>query len=245
MNSRHFLKAGLAAAALLAVAVVPAAAQTTTVYSNNFSNGAGPDWSDQTTDTTPGTSAHPADAFLGQLGNETETLSLNNLAPHSTVTATFDLYIINTMDGNGPFGGGPDPWSLTENGNTLIATNFANFPGDTQSFGGSNGSGGYLTGGMYADQTGATEKNTLGYPANDAVYHLSFTFTDPASLLALNFVSGQNQGIGDESWGLDNVVVKTDANPVPEASTTISLGLLLCLGGLAVAVKRRRAGISA
>ena len=242
MNSRHLLQAGLAAV-LLAAAVVPAAAQTTTVYSNNFSNGAGPDWSDQTTDTTPGTAAHPADAFLGQLGNETETLSLSNLAPHSTVTATFDLYIINTMDGNGPYGGGPDPWSLNENGNTLIATNFANFPGDTQSFGGSNGTGGYLTGGMYADQTGATEKNTLGYPQNDAVYHLSFTFTDPASLLALNFVSGQNQGIGDESWGLDNVVVQTNANPVPEASTTVSLGLLLALGGLAVAAKRRRTAV--
>ncbi len=46
---------------------------------------------------------------------------------------------------------------------TLLSTNFANYDQgrDTQSFGGPNGSGGYLTGGTYAPYTGATEKKTL------------------------------------------------------------------------------------
>ena len=236
----------LAALSLLGLAALrPAAAQTTTVYSNNFTNGAGPGWSTTATDTTPGTASHAADKFLGQFGNQTTALTLGSLATHTTVNVTFDLYMIRTMDGNGPDGGGPDPWSLTENGSTLISTNFANWDqgSDTQSFGGSNGSGGYLTGGTYAPYTGATEAKTLGYLAGDdedSVYHLSFTFNDASSTLALNFIGQQNQVITDESWGLDNVVVKTNAAPVPEASTTVSFSLLLALGIGGFAVARRR-----
>ena len=242
-----FNKSILALAALSLVGLAaarPAAAQAATVYSNNFTHGAGPEWSNTSTSTTPGTAAHPADTFLGEFGNQATILTLNGLATHSLVNVTFDLYMIRSMDGNGPFGGGPDPWSVSENGNTLISTNFANFPGDTQSFGGSNGLGGYLTGGTNAPQTGATEANTLGYQFNgpeDAVYHLSFTFNDASSALALNFLGQPNEDINNESWGLDNVVVKTDASaPVPEASTTASFGLLLALGLGGVAFARRR-----
>lgn len=227
----------------------PVAAQTTTVYSNDFSAGAGSEWSPSTTDTTPGTLAHPADAFLGQFGNQTTTLSLTGLATHSQVTVTFDLYMIRTMDGNGPEG--PDSWTLTENGSTLIATNFATATGlgQTQDFGGPDGSGGYLTGGHYAPFTGATEVATLGFLngsfVEDAVFPLSFTFADASSSLNFNFIGGQNQGIDDESWGLDNVVVKTISSPVPEASTTASFGLLLALGlgGLIVTARRKKAGL--
>lgn len=244
----------LAALSLMGLtAARPASAQNTTVYSNNFTNGAGPEFSNQSTDTTPGTASHPADKFLGQFGNQSTTLTLNGLATHSTVNVTFDLYMIRSMDGNGPAGGGPDPWSVSENGNTLLSTNFANYDlgNDTQSFGGPNGSGGYLTGGTYAPYTGATEAKTLGYQFagedEDAVYHLSFTFNDASSALVLNFLGQPNEDINNESWGLDNVVVKTNAAPaVPEASTTASFGLLLALGlgGFAIA-RRRKAAASA
>ena len=249
----HRAKTALALAALSLfglTAANPAAAQTTTVYSNNFTNGAGPGWSTTATDTTPGTASHVADKFLGQFGNQTTTLTLNGLASHSTVNVAFDLYMIRTMDGNGPEG--PDSWSLAENAHTLIFTNFATATllNQTQDFGGSNGSGGYLTGGHYAPYTGATEINTLGFlsrgQVEDAVFHLSFTFADASSALNLNFIGGQTQGIDDESWGLDNVIVKTNAAPVPEAGTSTSLGLLLALGlgGLAIA-RRRKASASA
>ena len=233
-------------AALSLTALRPAAAQTT-VYSNNFTNGAGAGWSSQKTDTTPGTAAHAADAFLGQFANQTVTLGLNNLAAHSSVTVGFDLYMIRSMDGNGQFGGGADPWSFSANGQSLISTNFANFPSDTQGFGGSNGTGGYITTGNFAPQTGATEANTLGYTfggPEDAVYHLAFTFNDAASALAFSFASGQTEDINNESWGLDNVVVQTNASPnsapVPEASTVVSLSLLLALGAGSLTVRARR-----
>ncbi len=246
---------GLAAALVSLAAPHPASAQNTTVYSNNFTNGAGLGWSSGATDTTPGTAAHAADKFLGQFGNQTTTLSLAGLAAHSTVNVTFDLYVIDSMDGNGEFGGAPDPWSFAANGNTLLATNFANYDlqaGETQSFGGANGTGGYLTGGTYSPYTGAAEKKTLGYvfgngfgsDAEDAVYHLSFTFNDASSALALSFTGQPDESLSNESWGLDNVVVKTNAaGPVPEASTTVSFGLLLALGlgGVVVAAKRKKA----
>jgi len=246
-QSPHWAKPALALAAISLIGLTaarPASAQNTTVYSNNFTNGAGPEFSNNSTSTTPGTAAHAPDKFLGEFGNQSTTLTLNGLATHSTVNVTFDLYMIRSMDGNGPFGGGPDPWSVSENGNTLLSTNFANFPGDTQSFGGPNGSGGYLTGGTYAPQTGATEANTLGYQFNgspeDAVYHLSFTFNDASSALALNFLGQPNEALSNESWGLDNVVVKTNAAPVPETGTSASLGLLLALGLGSLAIARRR-----
>ena len=51
---------------------------------------------------------------------------------------------------------------------------------------------------------------------------------------------------GGQYIGLDNVSVTSNANPVPEASTTVSLGLLLLLGaGGLVAAKRKKACSSA
>ena len=242
-------KAGLALIVLAGggYAVLPASAQNTTIYSNNFSSGAGAEWSNNATDITPGTTAYPTDAFLGQFGHETTTLTLNGLASHHLVNVSFDLYMIRSMDGNGFFGGGPDTWSLAENSHSLITTNFINYGGFSQAFGGSDGKGGYLTGGNYPAFTGAYEVNELGFltifnlppSPQDSAYHFSFTFSDAASTLALDFIGGQTQILGDESWGVDNVVVKTDAL-VPEASSVVSLGLLLLLGLGGMAVSRRR-----
>ncbi len=248
---KSFFLTAAAVAVLSLAALRPAAAQTT-VYSNNFTAGAGTEWSSRPIDTTPGTALHAADAFLGQFGNQSTTLTLNSLATHSQVTLNFDLYMIRSMDGNGQAGGGADPWSFSANGQSLISTNFANYPTNTQSFGGSNGTGGYLTGGNYAPQTGATEANTLGYfygGPEDAVYHLAFTFSDAASALSFSFAGGQTEDINNESWGLDNVVVQTNASPsaapVPEASTVVSLSLLLALGCGSLTVRARRRKSSA
>ena len=231
----------LAAASLL----LPATAYAGVVYSNDFSVNAN-GFSDPTLTVAPATSGpHDGDQFLGQLGNETETLSLTGLAPHSSVTVDFDLYVIQSMDGDGPAGGGPDPWSLFYDGtNPLIQTNFANFPGDTQTFDGPDGSGGYLENPGSPIQSGASEVNTLGYQFNggpmDSVYDLSFTFLDTGSSLTLDFVGDQNQPIGDESWGLDNVVVSTDntAAPEPGAGALLATGLITAAG--LVRVRRRR-----
>jgi hypothetical protein len=60
----------------------------------------------------------------------------------------------------------------------------------------------------------------------DSVYNLSFTFAHNASDLVLDFSANGLQGIGDESWGLDNVMVQVTPVPLPAAVWLFGSGLL-------------------
>ena len=225
----------LALAALFVLAATTARAQL--IYSNDFSTSAGAEWTNSTISTSNGekflaTSANGS-------GNGTNTLTLTGLPSHSSVTVGFDLYIIQSWDGNGPQGGGVDGWGLTENGNSLLNTTFANFTGgNTQDF----VSQANPNGGPAAPRTGQFDSNHLGYGTGDfgdATYRFLYTFNDPSSTLALAFTSFQNQGPGDEGWGLDNVTVSvtptaTDATPEPG-----SVALLTGLGAAGFALRRR------
>lgn len=143
--------------------------------------------------------------------DETLTLTLRNLKPHTHAMVTFDLYILKSWDGNNP-NYGPDRWSLrVKGGQTLLATTFSNNPK----------TGAYdLSLQNYpivnsAPQTGASAVNTLGYKFyGDSIYHLSFTFAHTAKSLALNFSSSlfEGKGTDDESWGLGNVSVSTSSD---------------------------------
>lgn len=141
--------------------------------------------------------------------DETVTLTLHDLKPHSTVTVTFDLYILKSWDGNNP-NYGPDRWSLSvQNGPELLDTTFSNNPKtgaydlSLQNYPKVNST----------PQSGAAAVNTLGYKFyGDSIYQLSFTFSHKSDTLALNFSSSLFEGKGteDESWGLDNVRVSTN-----------------------------------
>ena len=199
------------------------------VYSNDFTGGAGAEWSDPTTVVSNG------ERFLGanQSGNlalgfgaGTDTLTLAGLAAHDTVTVNFDLYIIQSMDGNGPNGGGPDVWQLAENANSLEQTTFANFTGgNTQSYSAATPDG---LGFSNAPRSGEFDAGHLGFGTGDfgdATYRFSFTFASSDSTLALAFTSLQNQAPGDEGWGLDNVSVSIHPTAVPEPSSLVLVGL--------------------
>ncbi len=72
----------------------------------------------------------------------------------------------------------------------------------------------------------------------------TFTFTGFTNLKSLTFAPAPGSGTAS----VFNTVVLNSPNgaaPVPEASTTISLGLLLALGGLAVAARRKKSRVSA
>ena len=49
--------------------------------------------------------------------DETVTLTLNGLAPHTLATVSFDLYVLKSWDGNNSQYG-PDRWSLSARGGT-------------------------------------------------------------------------------------------------------------------------------
>ena len=198
---------------------------------------------------TPGTEQHPSDRFLGQFsGNDSTSLTLNNLPPHSTITISFDLYIIRSWDGSTPQTYGIDVWDMNvAGGPTLLHTSFSNWFGDfaPQAYPDT------YPDGNNPGFTGAAEIDTLGFfcsykevnGVQDSVYRFygeqAFTFSHSAESLVINF-SGDGlqshrvhpsnpENVWDESWGLDNVLV------TPEPATLFLLGL----GSLALLRKRR------
>jgi serine/threonine protein kinase len=189
-------------------------APTPTPYVNDFEGSAGPEWSKNKTSRSP-----TGRSFLGDFGNETVRLTLQNLPSHSTVRLSFDLYILRSWDGNGPpqNTNGPDLWTLDVPGiRTLLRTTFCNAtPVDTNTptnvevcrqaypdvYGGQT----------HPPRDGADEINTLGYlftnVTMDSVYNLSFSFSHTGPSLTLDFSAEKLQPLDDESWGLDNVEV--------------------------------------
>ena len=195
----------------------------TQVYFNDFESSVGSEWSNKTRSITPVGGRR----FLGEFGNTIVRLTLNNLPTHSAVTLSFDLYLIRTWDGNSInniFGSvvGPDIWTLKIVGeSTLISTTFSNvdfiellsrqaYPDE-------------YPGGDHPARERASENNTMGYTFFfgednqthniDSVYHLSFNFPHTENLMAFEFSASGLQSIGDESWGLDNVVVEIEQPP--------------------------------
>jgi uncharacterized repeat protein (TIGR01451 family) len=192
------------------------AVSTLIVFEDDFENPPiQPEWGCATpvTSTTPQGNRN----FLGEFGAETVCLTLADLPQHAYVQVAFDLYLIRSWDGNlmeMPANlrayaleevVGPDVWSFVADGDIQLATTFANWEFFRQAYPGA------YPGGDYVAWTGASEVKTLGYMFYDipldSVYHLVFTLPHTGESLDLEFISEQLQGVLDESWGLDNVVV--------------------------------------
>ena len=232
-------------------------------YFADFESAAGLEWSTTNRDVTPIGARH----FLGQLSNQTVTLSLTNLPPHTNVTVSFDLFILLSWDGSWSGNSdGPDRWRLqAAGGPILLDTTFNNitralnqsYYNAGQAFPGTFGSS------MFRPYTGCAESNSLGYIyANlplDSVYRLVYTLPHSDSSIQIQFVSGQTEAVTNESWGLDNVAVYLDGQssagwPVvtaPPQSQTLLVGANAnlecdgrggCPAGLPVAQERRAAG---
>ena len=182
-------------------------------YSNDFENPAGAEWSSNHRIQTPG-GTRPQTWFLGgdinghNLGfaDDTVTLSLTNLAPHSWLEITFDLYIINSWDGIGP--AGPDYFTLAvQDGPVLLHSTFSNHPvGQPQSYPAEFGAG------SYPYRSGALEVASLGIGlaayGENCVYRITRRVQSSASSIQFQFIGGVNSPDGyDETWGLDNVIV--------------------------------------
>jgi hypothetical protein len=202
----------------------------------------GPEWSATSVSTTPAGCTR-CTSFLGEFTNQVVTLRLGNLPAHSTVTLDFDVYALRSWDGNVTYVGGPDVFGVSEalgllNFKTTFSNNYMYGNQFTQAFPGAFSSG------FFPSQTGAAEKQTLGYSFDnygygvlpeDAVYHLTFTFPHITSSLAFSFYGQNLSAQPDESWGLDNVVVSTSQTPEP-ASVVMLAGGLVCL--IAVAMRK-------
>jgi PEP-CTERM motif-containing protein len=191
------------------------------VYSSSFETG----W-----DTTGWSNTSTAsDSNLGNyLGNyylaSGSTLTLNGLPAHSLLSLEFDLYLFSTWDGEN-LTWGPDYISLS--GDVTFSETFTNHQPEGQSYPGSPDET-YGAAGAYQTQV---------YRGLDPTgFGDEFLVSHNAGIFTVTFGGPTTQS--DEWWGIDNVRVSVDANPIPEPATMLLLGSgLLGLAGLG---KRRR-----
>jgi hypothetical protein len=186
-----------------------------------------------------GTSADPAGVstspsgakFLGRFTETRTDAVLNVVNGYAKYTLTFDLYIIGSWDGigkqaqHGAFDANVVSISANCGGGVnvpIFATTFSNQLTVQQDFPQPFGSGG----GAKA-ASGSVSQETLGYRGHpelsntppfrsfsDAIYHLTYSGNNPCgSGNPIQFVwsttNPRQQSMIDESWGVDNVNIKT------------------------------------
>jgi len=172
------------------------------MYFKNFNAGpAGTEWSTAQLSTSPS-----GQRFLGELGNASTTLSIDSLRGHTRIVLEFDIYIIDSWNGNGGIGSAsaPDIIEISVVGGAVLKrTTFSNKPSDPQAYPGNH------PGSSFAAGTGALGKSTLGYDQDsdhfgDSSYRLRLTFDHTGSSIQIRFASQQTSG-QNERWGIDNV----------------------------------------
>ena len=234
-TTTRFLHAAILCAGMLAG---PAAFAQTTLYSSSFGSGS-------SGFTTTGAGALRTDngiTYLGNLGQgATASLALNT-AGYTNLHLAFTLYGVLSLDGNGPAGGGPDPFLIGDHSGTIFNYTFANYTGgNTQSYGGAG-----QPAGSYAPRTGEASCGDLGFGCGDygdATYLFSNLLLTPGTggALTLTFTGNTNESLGNEFYGINNVVITGTAlssTTTPEPSTWVLLGT--GLAGMGAAARRRR-----
>ncbi len=96
----------------------------TTLFSDNFENGANAAWSVGTLDTA---SRGLFTSYLGRFSNGSTTLNLSGLTAGQTYSLKFDLYILDSWDGTNT-SAGPDTIKVTAGTTTILRTQFTNYP---------------------------------------------------------------------------------------------------------------------
>tara|TARA_B110000240_G_scaffold179425_1_gene209635 strand:+ start:117 stop:5324 length:5208 start_codon:yes stop_codon:yes gene_type:complete len=165
------------------------------IYESNFGIGIGPIWNTTSSFPINGVTA------LGEFGNQTISLSLNNILPHDSILVEFDLYVISSWDGNGiPICCGPDFITLRTDGIDMMHATFSN-TGQLQS---------------YPDDYPVNNPNQSGVDligANFSMYNISRTIAHSNSNAVIDFIGGPGlQSLGDESWAFSNVKIYTIFN---------------------------------
>lgn len=205
-----------------------AGAQASTVYTNDFSMGDGGFTGAAVT--TYGAYG----AFYGILTQgATATLSLTGFAANQALELTFDLYTLQSLDGDNATWG-PDTFAVAFNGSTVFDYSFSNWPGSLdaasdfpQSYGGIGSSAG--TGAFASIESsgwaGATEY-TYGVILSG--------LADANGDFQISFIGNSGQAAYDEGFGIDNVTVATV--PLPAGLPLLAAGI----GALGL-LRRRKA----
>lgn len=218
----------LIAAALLLPVV--GAAQTT-VYANTFESGAaGAAFSGAgTVQSTGGLSAFGFGAqHLKNDGTAASVLTLGGLASHNMMSLTFDLGMWDSIDYRDDF------FRITADGFDLFNGTFGNYATPS---GQCEGPGTVLTP-PFLD----FNNPNYGYSGyHDCARQVTFSFAHSSSSAVFSWQYPNSQNAPDESFGIDNILVQTDAAGTPPVTTTPEPSTyLLVAAGLGVMFTVRR-----
>jgi len=147
--------------------------------------------------------------LLGNFNNNTILLNFHNLPQHDSVSIDFDLYILDSWDGNGD----TESWSLSVDNIALINTNFHNLTVN------SNASQAYPQNipSNNPAQTGASLTGLPNYCWNwdsccgffvSSLYAIDKHIVHSSTNLEIEFEGIGLEQICDESWAIDNISVK-------------------------------------
>ena len=155
----------------------------------------------------------PGDTSLCNGEAITYCVNVNQLPSHDSIRIEYDLYIQDTWDGNGDFGGGPDNWyCILNNTDTIFNSTFSTTGGfgNSQSYPDqyvtSNGWEMCDPGSPIVVNSNAANTGAIAIGPNWAIYRLSHTIAHSSSTAPIiSFNSGLNEAPNNESWGMDNV----------------------------------------
>jgi hypothetical protein len=168
------------------------------LYATTFEPGADTAWSRAET-----ISNALSTRFLGEFSNDSATLLLAGLPPHSTLRLSWDALIIDTWDGN--LSPGPDYFGFNINGLPQPAWEYTFHEiGNPQVQ-------------SYPGTPTLSGINFAGAPNFDSIYrNLQFDFPHTNDTLDVTFYGRNLEGVANEGWGLDNARVL-----VPSASNGV------------------------
>ncbi|MBL9167077.1 MAG: VCBS repeat-containing protein [Verrucomicrobiales bacterium] len=199
---------------------IPAVTGVPVPYFTDFESGAGAGWSLRLTD---GSEPMRFSRFLGRLGSDDVLLTLTGLSPGTSYTLGFDFYALDSLDGGNTSSG--DVLGVWADNQLLFRESFANYNG--------NPPGGVQTFPRSPDEGRAAFGFVPSYV--DAIYrNIELTFVPSNSVSVLRFWGLNLQELGDESWGIDNVRVRSTAaagapiissTTLPTPGTTQSIAL--------------------
>ncbi|MFZ4400682.1 MAG: LamG-like jellyroll fold domain-containing protein [Bacteroidales bacterium] len=164
------------------------------LYFQDFENTVGNEWNNNNRFTFNGTKV------AGPFGNQSISLNLSNLPQHDSVEVSFDLYIHDSWDGNGPTSF--DYWNLLINNDTLISTTFSNHT--TQSYPQNYPANNPFKTGALITNLPVLCSNSVG----SSMYRITRKILNNSNLLLISFKGNTDQSVCDESWSIDNVKVK-------------------------------------
>jgi len=175
--------------------------QNNLLYSNNFENEIGNEWSLIKTETINNSTV------LGVFNrSDVHTLSLSNLPLGDSITICFDLWILGTWDGSDDNFKDVITVSTSDN-QTLLDATFANadksqtFPNNIGGASNPSGTGAVLSGNYYGTDT--------VYP--DRKYEICKSFLATSIILELNFSSSTSEA-NTEVYAIDNILITKQRN---------------------------------